>query len=439
VQKILKKLILTLILLIFNLKLLFLSIFGIIFYKKEGYNMKKLVERFLRYVQIDTQSDYDSSTFPSTEKQKNLSKLLVDELSAMGLNAFLDDYGYVYTKIERNVEGAQAIGFIAHVDTSPDAPGANVKPRMIEKYQGETIHLNDTMQMSPAQYPSLNRVIGQDIIVTDGNTLLGADDKCGVAEIMELADYIVTHPEFKHGDIFICFTPDEEIGKGTDHFNHEFFKADFAYTSDGSEVGGIEYENFNAASAVVEFTGISIHPGTAKNKMINAQHLAIEFHQLLPKHLDPSLTENYEGFNHLTSIQGTVEKAVSKYIIRNHDKNIFIQQKEDFKRAIDYINKKYAYACARVSIKDSYYNMYDIIKDHMYIVERAKKAIEKVGLKPFHDPIRGGTDGARLTFEGLPCPNLGTGGYQFHGRLEFASIQQMEKAVEILIEIARHQ
>jgi tripeptide aminopeptidase len=439
VQKKLKKLISTLILLIFRLKLLFLSIFGIIIYMKEGNYMKNLVERFLRYVQIDTQSDYDSSTFPSTEKQKNLSKVLVDELNAMGLSAFLDEHGYVYTKIEGNVKGAQAIGFIAHVDTSPDAPGANVKPRIIEKYQGETIHLNDKIQMSPALYPSLNKVIGEDIIVTDGNTLLGADDKCGVAEIMELAHYIMLNPEFKHGDIYICFTPDEEIGKGTDHFNHDFFKADYAYTADGSEVGGIEFENFNAASAVVEFTGISIHPGTAKNKMINAQHLAIEFHQLLPKHLDPSLTEHYEGFNHLTNIQGTVEKAVSKYIIRNHDKNVFNRQKEDFNRAIDFINKKYAYACACVTIKDSYYNMHDIIKDHMYIVERAQKAIEKVGLKPFTDPIRGGTDGARLTFEGLPCPNLGTGGFQFHGRLEFASIQQMEKAVKILIEIARHQ
>ncbi len=399
--------------------------------------MNTLIERFLRYVAIDTQSDHESETFPSTEKQKDLSKLLVEELKEFGLDAFLDKDGYVYTKIEKNVEGKKAIGFIAHVDTSPDAPGKGVNPRIIKNYDGSKIQLNKDLSMHPEQFPSLTRVIGQDIIVTDGNTLLGADDKCGVAEIMELAKYFTTHKEEKHGDIYICFTPDEEIGNGANRFDFDYFKADFAYTADGSEVGGIEYENFNAATVNLNFTGKSIHPGSAKNKLVHAVHIAMEFHQLLPVFLNPAYTENYEGFNHLTQIQGLVEQAHSQYIVRNHDKALFKQQKDEFLKIAKYLNEKYGYNAVAVDVKDSYYNMYDIIKDHMEVIELAKQAVVNCGLEPKIEPIRGGTDGARLTYDGLICPNLGTGGYQFHGRLEFASINQMEKAVEIYKEIIR--
>ncbi|MFA7589124.1 MAG: peptidase T, partial [Acholeplasmataceae bacterium] len=386
---------------------------------------------------IDTQSNPNSKTFPSTDKQKNLSRQLVFELKEMGIKATLDDYGYVYAKIAGNVDTAPAIGFIAHVDTSFDAPGYPVNPRIIKNYQGEKIVLNQDLSMEPSSFLSLNRVIGQDIIVTDGNTLLGADNKCGVAEIMELAAYFMENPDEPHGDVYICFTPDEEIGRGTDYFNHDWFKADFAYTADGGEVGGIEYENFNAASASVKCIGKSIHPGSAKNKLVNAQHLGIEFHRMLPRFLDPANTEGYEGFNHLSSFNGSVEEASLHYIIRNHSKELFKKQKETFVRIKDYLNDLYGYNAIEVEIKDSYYNMYEVLKDHMHIIDLAEKAIKSVGVVPYTDPIRGGTDGARLTFEGLLCPNLGTGAYQFHGRFEFASIQQMEKAVEILIAIVK--
>ncbi len=399
--------------------------------------MERLIERFIRYVKVDTQSDHDSNTFPSTEKQKDLSRILLQELKGMGLPAFIDDYGYVYAKINKNKDSAHAIGFVAHVDTSPDAPGKDVTPRIIKKYDGSVIKLNEKLSMDPVGFPSLNRVIGDDIIVTDGNTLLGADDKCGVAEIMELAEYFVAHPEEKHGDIFICFTPDEEIGNGANHFDYNYFKADFAYTADGSEVGGIEYENFNAAGANLVFVGQSIHPGSAKNKLINALHLAMEFHDMLPKFKNPAYTENYEGFNHLTNLKGEVEQAASHYIIRNHDMKLFTEQKKEFEVIKNYLNQKYGYQAVDLTIKDSYFNMFEVIKDHMYIIELAEQAIKNAGLLPHAEPIRGGTDGARLTYEGLLCPNLGTGGYQFHGRLEFASIQQMEKAVQILIEVVK--
>ncbi|MDY0074641.1 MAG: peptidase T [Acholeplasmataceae bacterium] len=399
--------------------------------------MNRLVERFLRYVKVDTQSSHDTHAHPSTEKQKNLSNMLAAELKAIGLDAFVDAYGYTYAKIEKNVEHAKSVGLIAHVDTSPDAPGTPVHPRIIKKYDGSSIKLNEKLSMAPDQYPSLKRVIGDDIIVTDGNTLLGADDKCGVAEIMEVCEYFVAHPEVKHGDIYICFTPDEEIGEGADHFNYDWFKADFAYTADGDEVGGIEFENFNAASADVYFVGKSIHPGSAKNKMINALHLAMEFHNMLPVFLNPAYTEGYEGFNHLTNLKGEVEHAHAHYIIRNHDMSKFNEQKETFKMVQSYLNRTYGYQAVELTLKDSYYNMYEIIKDHMYIIDLAKKACENVGVTPFYKAIRGGTDGARLTYEGLLCPNIGTGGYQFHGRMEFASINQMEKAVQILTEIVK--
>ncbi len=400
--------------------------------------MNTLIERFLNYVRIDTQSDHNSTTFPSSEKQKDLSLLLVKELKEMGLDAILDQDGYVYTKIDRTTDHAPSIGFIAHVDTSPDAPGKNVNPRIIKHYDGSTIHLNESRSMDPSQFPSLQKVIGDDIIVTDGHTLLGADDKCGVAEIMEMAQYFVANPEIRHGDIHICFTPDEEIGKGADRFNFERFNAAFAYTADGSEVGGIDYENFNAATANLTFTGKSIHPGSAKHKLINALHLAMAFHGMLPASLDPALTEDREGFNHLTMMKGEVEEAKSQYIIRNHDKDLFEQQKKTFQSIASFMNERYGYMVVDLEIKDSYHNMYEILKDHMDIIELAQRAIRDVGITPFSEAIRGGTDGARLTFDGLPCPNLGTGGYNFHGRYEFASIQQMEKALLIMINIVKH-
>ena len=397
--------------------------------------MHSLVERFLRYVKIDTQSDQSSSTCPSTDKQKNLSNLLVDELNDMGLNAFLDKDGYTYALIKGNKKGVPAVGLIAHVDTSPDAPGKGVNPRIIKKYDGSLIKLNDIYQMDPESFPSLSRVIGQDIIVTDGTTLLGADDKCGVAEIMEVAKYFTENPQTPHGDIYICFTPDEEIGRGADRFDHDFFKADFAYTADGSEVGGLEYENFNAAWVYLSFTGKSIHPGSAKNKMINATHVAMEFHHMLSTRMTPENTEGYEGFNHLHKLTGEVEFAHSYYLIRNHDMILFNKQKNDFIRIASYLNDKYGYPVVDLKIEDSYFNMYEIIKDHMAPVDLAKQAILNVGLTPIIEPIRGGTDGARLTYDGLICPNIGTGGYQFHGRFEFASINQMHQAVSVLIEI----
>lgn len=400
--------------------------------------MKRLVENFLKYVKIDTQSDPNSNTTPSTLKQKDLSMLLVDQLSKLGLEAFLDEYGYVYSKLPKNVQhDVIPIGFVAHVDTSFDAPGANVNPRIIEKYDGSDIKLNEYITMNPLNSPALSYVIGDDIIVTDGNTLLGADDKAGVAEIMELVHILVENPEIKHGDIFICFTPDEEIGQGADYFNHNWFKADFAYTLDGSLVGEIEYENFNAASCKLTITGKSIHPGSAKNQMVNASLVAMEFNSMLPTFLNPAFTEKYEGFNHLTNIEGTTELAHVQYIIRNHDMKLFNEQKETFYKIANFLNDKYGYEIVKVDIKDSYYNMYEIIKDNMHIIDIAKIAIENAGLKPISTPIRGGTDGARLTFTGLPCPNLGTGGFNYHGRMEFASINQMEKAVEIALEIVK--
>ncbi len=400
--------------------------------------MSRLVDRFIKYVKVDTQSNPDSNTFPSTEKQKDLSNILVKELKAMGLNAFLDQDGYVYTKLDSNLKKkVPSVGFIAHVDTSPDAPGKDVSPRIIKNYDGSLIKLNDTYQMEPNQYPSLKKVIGEDIIVTNGETLLGADDKAGVAEIMEMVERLVENPSILHGDIYICFTPDEEIGNGADRFNYDWFKADFAYTADGSEVGGIEYENFNAASATITFTGKSIHPGSAKNKMINALHLAMEFHQMLPRFLDPAITEGYEGFNHLTSVKGLVEEATAKYIIRNHDMNLFKEQQKTFNQIGTYMNEKYGYNAVRVDIEDSYLNMYEIIKDHMYVIDYAVNATKKANLTPKFEAIRGGTDGARLTYGGLICPNLGTGAYHFHGRLEFASIHQMEKAVEVFTNIVK--
>ena len=397
-----------------------------------------LVDRFLKYVSIDTQSDPNVDTCPSTLKQKDLGRLLVSELHELGLdNAYMDEHGYVYALIKATTDKAVSpIGFIAHMDTSPDAPGVNVKPRIIKAYDGKTIQLNDTLSMNPSQFDALNYVVGEDLIVTDGNTLLGADDKAGVAEIMAMAEIMVQNP-FPHGDIYIGFTPDEEIGRGADLFDLEFFKAKFAYTMDGSLVGGIEYENFNAATAKIDFVGKSIHPGSSKNKLVNAMHIAFEFHQMLPTFLNPAYTEGYEGFNHLSHMSGSVENAHLEYIIRNHDMGKFNGQKTDFERVRDYLNQKFGYEAVKLSITDSYFNMVEVLKNDMTPVRLAEKAISNVGLTPHSTAIRGGTDGARLTYMGLPCPNLGTGGFNFHGRYEFASINQMTQALDVMIEIIK--
>lgn len=395
-----------------------------------------IVDRFINYAKIDTQSDPNSNTIPSTSKQKDLSELLVKELQEMGINAFLDEFGYVYAKIDGNASNKRPVGFIAHVDTSFDAPGKGVNPRIIKKYDGSKIVLNENYKMSPETFEVLNDVIGDDIIVTDGNTLLGADNKAGVAIIMDFCQEIVKG-DIPHGDIYIGFTPDEEIGRGADKFDLEFFKADFAYTVDGSKVGGIEYENFNASSATVKLTGKSIHPGSAKLQLINAIHLAMEFHSLLPTFKNPAYTEKREGFNHVSNIKGSVEEAYLHYIIRNHDYEEFKQQEKDFHTIKDYLNNKYNYQAVDVNITESYLNMYEILKNDKTPILVAKEAIKKTGLVPFSEPIRGGTDGSRLTYMGLPCPNLGTGGYNFHGRYEFLSINQMKKAVQVLLEIVK--
>lgn len=396
-----------------------------------------VLDKFLRYVKIDTESDPYSETSPSTEKQKDLSMLLVKELSEMGLNAFMCKDGYVYSKIEKNTDKAKySIGFIAHVDTSSDAPGTNVNPRIIKQYDGKTIILNDVYQMSPKEFPNLLEVIGDDLVVTDGNTLLGADDKAGVAEIMQAVQDILNDKDLLHGDIYIAFTPDEEIGRGTDHFNLEVFTPDFAYTFDGGRVGSIESENFNAAAALVTITGKSIHPGTAKDKMVNAQKVAIEFNSLLPNEA-PEDTSGYEGFYHLTSSNGSVESATLEYIIRDFDWDNFQKRKEIFETIKNKLNKKYNYPVVEVKLRDQYYNMALKLKGKEYILDIAKNAITKAGVTPIFQPIRGGTDGAMLTYKGLTTPNLGMGGYNYHGRYEYVSINQMEKAVEIIKNIVR--
>lgn len=395
-----------------------------------------IVDRFINYAKIDTMSDPRSPSCPSTMKQKDLGNLLVKELKEMGIDGFMDEHGYVYGLIPKNKEGITPIGLIAHMDTSLDAPGCNVKPRIIKAYDGKTIKLNDALSMSPLVYEALNHVIGEDIIVTDGHTLLGADDKAGVAIIMDFAEKLIKS-DLPHGDIYIGFTPDEEIGRGADLFDLTFFKAKYAYTLDGSKVGGIEYENFNAASALVEFTGKSIHPGSAKNKLINAMHIAMEFHSMLPVFENPAYTEGYEGFNHLSSMTGEVEKASLHYIIRNHDIDKFYYQQKQFNDIKDYLNKKYGYEAVSLKINESYLNMAEVLKSDLTPVNVALEAIKNAGVTPFSLPIRGGTDGARLTYMGLPCPNLGTGGFNFHGRFEFLSINQMKKAVDILFELIK--
>ena len=397
--------------------------------------MESVSERFLRYVGMDTQSDEFSETCPSTEKQRALGNLLVKEMLSMGIaDARMDQNGYVYGTVPGD-PSLPVIGLIAHMDTSPDASGADVKTKIVD-YQGGDILLNEekNIWMREAEHESLRRNVGKHLIVTDGTTLLGADDKAGIAEIMACAEFLMT-AKIRHATLKIAFTPDEEIGRGADLFDVEGFGADYAYTVDGGCLGELEYENFNAAGAKVTFRGINIHPGSAKNKMINSQNIAMEFHSLLPACQRPEHTEGYEGFFHLTDINGEVEETVLRYIIRDHDMALFSEKKALMADACAYINRKYGEGTAALEVKDSYYNMRCKIEPCMYVVDRAKKAMEAVGIQPVTVPIRGGTDGARLSFMGLPCPNLCTGGENFHGRYEYIPVEDMEAITKLLVQI----
>ena len=402
----------------------------------------EIKERFLNYVSFDTQSVENSQTVPSTSKQLKLGKYLVEELQSLGIeNAKIDEYGVVYGTIpSNNNHQGDVIGFIAHMDTSPDASGKDIHPQIIKNYQGQKITLNEDkkLYLDPEQYPQLLHLVHHDLITTDGTTLLGADDKAGIAIIMQMVEYLHTHPEFKHNDIQIAFTPDEEIGCGSNHFDVKYFNADYAYTIDGGDIHIVEYENFNAFSAKVNIHGRSIHPGSAKNKMINSSRVAYEFDSLLPVHMRPESTEGYEGFNHLHAIQGTCEETTMDYIIRNHDLQQAKKQCQEFIDIVEFLNKKYGYQIIDLTITESYLNMKEALKDHMFIVEQALAAIKENGLDAYCSPIRGGTDGARLTFMGLPCPNLGTGGFNYHGPYEYCSLTMMEKQVEILLHILKN-
>ena len=402
--------------------------------------MEKILDRFLRYVAIDTQSDEESSSQPSTAKQWDLLNLLADELRAMGVKAETEEHGYVYAKIPgNNGKDTPTIGFMAHVDTAPDASGKDVKPQIIDCYDGGDIPLKGVpgLTLKPSEFPELLHFKGETLITTDGTTLLGADDKAGVAEIMDAVQYIVTHPEFKHGPIAVAFTRDEEIGCGVDSFDVKRFGADFGYTMDGGEIGELEYENFNAAAAKIHIQGRNVHPGSAKDKMKNAIHIATELNDLLPKLARPEYTEGYEGFFHLISFKGAVEEADIAYIIRDHDRAKFGARKEMMEKAAAFIDAKYGEGTVRLELKDQYYNMREMVEPHMHIVDTAVKAMELAGIKPRIQPIRGGTDGARLSFMGLPCPNIFAGGLNFHGKMEYVPLRSMEKAAEVILNILR--
>ena len=402
--------------------------------------MEKILDRFLRYVAIDTQSDENSESQPSAAKELDLLKLLCKELNDMGVEATLDEYGYVMGTLPSNIDKkVPAIGFIAHVDTSPDASGANVKPQIIENYDGSDIALKGVpgLYLKPSEFPELLAHKGETIITTDGTTLLGADDKAGVAEIMNAVQYMVEHPEFKHGDIKIGFTPDEEIGRGVVKFDVKRFGADYAYTMDGGEIGELEFENFNAASAKIHIQGRNVHPGYAKDKMKNAILIGMEVNSLLPVGQRPELTEGYDGFFHIISFKGTVEEAEFGYIIRDHDRKKFEEKKELIERCVKFINVKYGEGTATLEVKDQYYNMREQVEPYYFIVETAVKAMEMAGVKPKIQPIRGGTDGANLSFKGLPCPNIFAGGMNFHGKMEFAPLENIEKASEVVLNIIK--
>lgn len=407
-------------------------------------NKPDVIEKFLKYVKVDTQSDPDSGTSPSTMKQHDLAKILRDELIGIGASDvyYDEDHCYVYASIPSNIDDGKKrykMGFVAHMDTSDEVSGKDVNPRIVDNYEGSDICLSKDgkVVLSPKDFPELLNHIGEDLIVTDGTTLLGADDKAGVSEIMTMAETLLSNPEIKHGEIKIAFTPDEEIGEGTAYFDIERFGADFAYTVDGGKLGELEYENFNAAGGTVKVHGRSVHPGDAKNKMINAALICYEFHSMLPVFQNPMYTEKREGFFHLTGVNGGTENAEATYIIRDHDEKLFEEKKKLFKETADYLNKKYGEGTVEVNVKDQYFNMIEKIRPHMHLVDNVKKVMEELGVTPIDSPIRGGTDGASLSYKGLPCPNLCTGGYNYHGKYEYASIQEMRKVVDILLGIVK--
>lgn len=400
-----------------------------------------LVDRFLQYVKFDTQSDELTNMTPSTPGQMIFARHLKDELQALGLSDIsLDENGYLMATLEGNITDRHVptVGFIAHLDTSPDMSGRHVSPRIVQDYDGGDIVLNEStgVILSPADFPELLHYKGQDLIVTDGNTLLGADDKAGIAEIISAVDYLKNHPEIKHGPIRIAFNPDEEIGRGAHKFDVARFGADFAYTMDGGELGELEYENFNAAVARVTFKGRNVHPGYAKHKMVNSMRIANQFVIMLPRWETPEHTEDYEGFYHLVGMEGSVENTVLTYIIRDHDRDRFERRKKELEHLARKINNEFP-GCCTIEIKDQYYNMREMIEPVMYVIDIARQAMLDAGVTPKVQPIRGGTDGAQLSFKGLPCPNIFAGGLNFHGRYEFVPIPSMEKAMQVIVEIAR--
>lgn len=404
---------------------------------------EKILEKFLRYISVDTASDPESNSQPSTAKQLDLSRMLLKELKEFGVaDATLDEHGYVMATIPSNLPAGKkvpVIGFIAHVDSAPDAPGAGVNPQIIYNYNGEDIVINSErgMVMRVEEFPELAGYKGQTLITTDGNTLLAADDKAGIAEIMSAVEFIMKSPDFMHGEIKIGFTPDEEIGRGVDKFDVKRFGAEYAYTLDGGEIGELEYENFNAAGAKIFIQGRNIHPGYAKDKMINAIILGTEFNALLPVEQRPEFTQHYEGFFHIIRFDGTVEEAMIQYIIRDHDSEKFEFKKNLIEESVTYMNKKYGEGTFRLELKDQYYNMRKQVEPHYHIVEKAVEAMEMAGVKPHIKPIRGGTDGARLSFMGLPCPNIFAGGHNFHGRYEYIPLESIEKATEVILNIVK--
>ena len=400
----------------------------------------ELKDRFLKYVSFDTESDENSTTFPSTEKQLVLLNYLADEMRTLGMeDVTVDKYGYAMGTIPatKGYENAPVIGFIAHVDTSPDMSGKDVRPRVIEEYDGCDIQLNGSLTMKVADFPELKNFVGHTLIHTDGTTLLGADDKAGCAEIMTAAEYLISHPEIAHGKIRIGFTPDEEIGRGVDYFDVAAFGADFAYTMDGSAEGELEYENFNAAAATIEIQGRNVHPGYAKNKMINAIQVACDLNALIPSIERPEYTTGYEGFYHCVGFNGTVENAKISYIIRDHDSEKFEQKKVFMWSCVDLLQKKYGEGVLKLTLKDQYFNMRKMVEPHPHVIDKAVEAMRMADVEPIIKPIRGGTDGARLSFMGLPCPNIFAGGMNFHGKFEYCSLNTMQKATQVIINLAQ--
>ena len=396
-----------------------------------------IVERFLKYVSFDTQSSEDSNSVPSTSKQLLFAQYLKDELKAEEFDDVeIDDMGYVYATLKSNIKKkVPTIGFISHYDTSPDCSGANVKPRIIKNYDGSDVLLSEGIIMTTSKFPELLSHKGEDVIVTDGHTLLGADDKAGIAEIVQAMCWLRDHKEIPHGDIRIAFNPDEEIGMGAHHFNVEKFGCDWAYTIDGGDLGDLEFENFNAASAKISIKGVSVHPGYAKGKMVNANRLAVEFASMLPSNETPETTEGYEGFYHLLGVESNTESAKLSYIVRDHDRDIFEDRKDFIRKCVEKMNDKYGKDTVTAIINDQYYNMKEKIDPNMHVIDIVLKAMQSCGVPPKVEPIRGGTDGAQLSFKGLPCPNILAGGVNFHGPYEFVSIQVMEKAMQVIIKI----